>query len=82
MYFTGTQGCRARSENPKKRRESYIEVPGPWIEHGTFRMRTVFSLLLSQLSYPGAVNMVFMITYKHIVSSSVEKLRSQKLVVN
>ena len=29
------------------------KVPGPWIEHGTSRNQMAFSLLLSQLSYPG-----------------------------
>ena len=28
-------------------------MPGPWIEHGTSRRHPSFSLLLSQLSYPG-----------------------------
>ena len=28
-------------------------MPEPWIEHGTSRIRLIFSLLLSQLSYSG-----------------------------
>ena len=43
-----------------EKNEMQNEMPGPWIEHGTSRMLRFFSLLLSQLSYPGDNNLAFL----------------------
>src|SRR6266478_1363217 len=55
------------SVQSRPRVECRKKMPGPWIEHGTSRMR-LFSLLLSQLSYPGTQYMLFIITTFRIVA--------------